>query len=116
MSRQELLSLGHLSVRLQEFGELRLQHSKTKKQLQDSTTELAHARRRSEQYELEVKKLRSRIEELKDDLIAAENEVRLLALTFATAHRIRAGKGSVPMTGQCMGGGSQLKDFGCCRK
>ena len=56
--------------------ELRQVYSKHKKQLSESNTELAHSTRRAEQYEQEVKKLRSRIEELKDDLITAENEVR----------------------------------------
>lgn len=56
---------------------MRQAYSKQKKQLQESSTELAHSSRRAEQYEQEVKKLRARIEELKDDLIAAENEVRV---------------------------------------
>lgn len=43
--------------------------------LQDKSTELAHAMRRSEQYEAEVKKLRGRIEELKKELATAEDEV-----------------------------------------
>lgn len=51
------------------------QQSKSKKQLQEAVTELNHSKRRSEQYEIEVRKLRTRIEELKDDLIRAENEV-----------------------------------------
>jgi len=48
---------------------------KQKKQLQEASTELSHSNRRAEQYEQEVKRLRSRIEEVKDDLITAENEV-----------------------------------------
>lgn len=60
---------------LQEHFDLRHVHSKQKKQLQEATTELAHSTRRADQYEQEVKMLRARIEELKDDLIAAENEV-----------------------------------------
>lgn len=43
--------------------------------VQDKMTELAHAIRRGEQYEVEVKKLRSRIEELKRDLAVAEDEL-----------------------------------------
>lgn len=58
--------------------DLRQTYSKQKKQLLESNTELAHSSRRAEQYEQEVKKLRSRIEELKDDLITAENEVSVL--------------------------------------
>lgn len=51
----------------------------------DKTTELSHAIRRSEQYEAEVKRVRSRVEELKkelssaqDDMDAATNSVRKL--------------------------------------
>lgn len=43
--------------------------------VQDKITELAHAVRRAEQYEQEVKKLRSRVEELKRDLAVAEDEL-----------------------------------------
>ena len=39
-------------------------------------TELEHCKRRAEQYEIEVKKLRSRVEELKRDLATAEDEVK----------------------------------------
>lgn len=38
-------------------------------------TESAHAVRRAEQYETEVKRLRVRVEELKRDLAVAEDEV-----------------------------------------
>lgn len=58
-----------------ELADLKHAHGKIKKVLQDKSTELAHALRRSEQYEAEVKKLRGRIEELKKDLAAAEDEV-----------------------------------------
>jgi hypothetical protein len=43
--------------------------------LQDKSTELAHAVRRAEQYEAEVKRLRGRVEELKRELAVAEDEV-----------------------------------------
>lgn len=43
--------------------------------IQDKITELAHAVRRAEQYESEVKKLRNRVEELKRDLAVAEDEI-----------------------------------------
>lgn len=43
--------------------------------IQDKITELAHAVRRAEQYETEVKKLRGRVEELKRDLAVAEDEL-----------------------------------------
>jgi len=41
----------------------------------DKVTELSHAGRRAEQYETEVKRLRSRVEELKRELAIAEDEV-----------------------------------------
>ncbi|XP_018333158.1 coiled-coil domain-containing protein 102A-like [Agrilus planipennis] len=43
--------------------------------VQDKITELAHTVRRAEQYELEVKKLRNRVEELKRDLAVTEDEL-----------------------------------------
>lgn len=43
--------------------------------LGDKVTELAHAARRAEQYETEVKRLRARVEELKRELAVAEDEV-----------------------------------------
>lgn len=49
--------------------------SKMKKVILDKVTELAHAVRRAEQYESEVKKLRGRVEELKRDLAVAEDEI-----------------------------------------
>ena len=62
----------------QELGDLRHAHTKLKKTLQDRVTELEHCKRRAEQYEIEVKKLRSRVEELKRDLATAEDEVKIL--------------------------------------
>lgn len=64
-----------LSEKNKELSELRHTHSKLKKTLQDRVTELEHCKRRAEQYEIEVKKLRSRVEELKRDLASAEDEV-----------------------------------------
>ena len=52
-------------------------HIKIKKTLQEKLTELEHSKRRSDQYEVEVKKLRSRVEELKKDLANAEDEVNV---------------------------------------
>lgn len=46
-----------------------------KKSLEEKTTELSHAMRRSEQYEAEVKRVRARVEELKKELAAVQNEV-----------------------------------------
>ncbi|CAL1293704.1 unnamed protein product [Larinioides sclopetarius] len=62
-------------LRSEELADLKHAHTKLKKVLQDKSTELAHALRRSEQYEAEVKKLRGRIEELKKELASAEDEV-----------------------------------------
>lgn len=60
---------------LQELTDLKHAHSKLKKVVTDKTTELAHAVRRAEQYETEVKRLRSRVEELKRELAVAEDEI-----------------------------------------
>lgn len=46
-----------------------------KKSLDEKTTELLHAMRRSEQYEAEVKRVRTRVEELKKELAVAQDEV-----------------------------------------
>lgn len=46
-----------------------------KQSLAEKTTELSHAMRRSEQYETEVKRIRARVEELKKELAAAQDEV-----------------------------------------
>lgn len=46
-----------------------------KKSLKEKTTELSHAMRRSEQYEAEVKRVRARVEELKKELAAVQDEV-----------------------------------------
>lgn len=59
----------------QELADLRHVHSKLKKQFQEKTAELAHANRRMESHEAEVKKLRLRVEELKKELGQAEDEV-----------------------------------------
>lgn len=60
---------------LQELADLRHVHAKLKKQFQEKTAELAHANRRVESHEAEVKKLRLRVEELKKELGQAEDEV-----------------------------------------
>lgn len=62
-------------LRPQELADLRHIHSKLKKQFQEKTAELAHANRRVESHEAEVKKLRLRVEELKKELGQAEDEV-----------------------------------------
>lgn len=58
-----------------ELSDLRHVHAKLKKQYQEKMAELAHANRRVEQHETEVKKLRLRVEELKKELAVAEDEV-----------------------------------------
>lgn len=59
-------------------------HTKLKKTFQERQTELDHSRRRAEQYEMEVKKLRIRIEELKKELANAEDEVWFLKFLHVT--------------------------------
>lgn len=46
-----------------------------KKMFGDKTMELSHAIRRSEQYEAEVKRVRSRVEELKKELASAQDDM-----------------------------------------
>jgi coiled-coil domain-containing protein 102A len=46
-----------------------------KKMLSEANVELGHAVRRAEQYEVEVKRLRTRVEELKKELTIAEDEI-----------------------------------------
>ncbi|KAM7356906.1 coiled-coil domain-containing protein 102B [Cochliomyia hominivorax] len=64
-----------LADRSKELSELKISHSKIKKLLSETNTELGHAVRRAEQYEAEVKRLRQRVEELKRELAAAEDEL-----------------------------------------
>ncbi|GJQ87208.1 hypothetical protein Trydic_g12560 [Trypoxylus dichotomus] len=64
-----------VSDKAKEIADLKHSQNKLKKMIQDKMTELAHAVRRAEQYESEVKKLRSRVEELKRDLAVAEDEL-----------------------------------------
>uniref|UniRef100_A0A8C7LS12 Coiled-coil domain-containing protein 102A n=1 Tax=Oncorhynchus mykiss TaxID=8022 RepID=A0A8C7LS12_ONCMY len=64
-----------LFERNKELADMRHIHSKVKKQYQDKMAELAHANRRVEQHETEVKKLRLRVEELKKELGQAEDEL-----------------------------------------
>ncbi|KFW68197.1 Coiled-coil domain-containing protein 102A, partial [Pygoscelis adeliae] len=59
----------------QELADLKHIHTKLKKQYQEKMAELAHANRRVEQHEGEVKKLRLRVEELKKELAQAEDEL-----------------------------------------
>ncbi|CRK92717.1 CLUMA_CG006313, isoform B [Clunio marinus] len=58
-----------------EITELRHSQSKVKKMLSEANIEMGHAVRRAEQYETEVKRLRSRVEELKKELTIAEDEL-----------------------------------------
>ncbi|XP_066991075.1 coiled-coil domain-containing protein 102A isoform X2 [Anabrus simplex] len=64
-----------LAEKNKELSDIKHSHTKLKKVLQDKSTELAHAVRRAEQYEAEVKRLRGRVEELKRELAVAEDEV-----------------------------------------
>ncbi|KAG8562261.1 hypothetical protein GDO81_015632 [Engystomops pustulosus] len=58
-----------------ELSDLRHNHAKLKKQHYEKSAELAHASRRMEQLEGEVKKLRLRVEELKKELGQAEDQI-----------------------------------------
>ncbi|XP_047218935.1 coiled-coil domain-containing protein 102A isoform X3 [Girardinichthys multiradiatus] len=62
-----------------ELADLRHVHAKLKKQFQEKTAELAHANRRVESHDAEVKKLRLRVEELKKELGQAEDEAQATA-------------------------------------
>uniref|UniRef100_A0A0P4W025 Coiled-coil domain-containing protein 102A n=1 Tax=Scylla olivacea TaxID=85551 RepID=A0A0P4W025_SCYOL len=64
-----------IADKCKELSELKHAHAKLKKVLADKSVELLHCSRRAEQYESEVKRLRARVEELKKDLAAAEDEV-----------------------------------------
>lgn len=73
-STDQKTAQAELQHRTKELLDLKHAHSKLKKVLQEKSTELSHALRRSEQYEAEVKKLRGRIDELKKELATAEDE------------------------------------------
>ncbi|KAM6943267.1 coiled-coil domain-containing protein 102A [Xenentodon cancila] len=64
-----------LFERNKELADLRHVHAKLKKQFQEKIAELAHANRRVESHDTEVKKLRLRVEELKKELGQAEDEL-----------------------------------------
>uniref|UniRef100_A0A182PRC8 Myosin tail domain-containing protein n=1 Tax=Anopheles epiroticus TaxID=199890 RepID=A0A182PRC8_9DIPT len=81
-----------------ELSDIRHSHSKMKKMLSEANTELGHAVRRAEQYETEVKRLRSRVEELKNDLASAEDE-----LDAACNHVRRLQRTNEELSGQTEG-------------
>ncbi|XP_024894017.1 coiled-coil domain-containing protein 102A-like isoform X2 [Temnothorax curvispinosus] len=62
-------------VRNMVLLEVKQYQAALKQSLAEKTTELSHAMRRSEQYEAEVKRVRARVEELKKELAAAQDEV-----------------------------------------
>lgn len=66
--------------------------------LAETNTELGHAVRRAEQYESEVKRLRSRVEELKRELATAEDE-----LDAACNHVRRLQRTNEELSGQSEG-------------
>ncbi|KAK7492233.1 hypothetical protein BaRGS_00016530 [Batillaria attramentaria] len=68
-----------LAEKNKELTELRHTHNKLRKTMSERVTELEHTKRRADQYEAEVKKLRARVEELKRDLATAEDEVDMQA-------------------------------------
>lgn len=61
-----------LETKSVELLELKLAHKRVQKQLQEKIDELGHEKKRTEQYESEVKKLRGRVEELKKRLCSTE--------------------------------------------
>ncbi|RLU18725.1 hypothetical protein DMN91_009082 [Ooceraea biroi] len=67
--QQELL------VRNMVLLEVKQYQATLKQSLVEKTTELSHAMRRSEQYEAEVRRVRARVDELKKELAAAQDEV-----------------------------------------
>ncbi|XP_069970085.1 coiled-coil domain-containing protein 102A isoform X2 [Penaeus vannamei] len=64
-----------IADKYKELSELKHAHAKLKKVLADKSVELQHTTRRADQYESEVKRLRGRVEELKKELAASEDEV-----------------------------------------
>lgn len=64
-----LVSLAQVLLEVKQY------QATLKQSLAEKTTELSHAMRRSEQYEAEVKRVRARVEELKKELAAAQDEV-----------------------------------------
>ncbi|XP_058124697.1 coiled-coil domain-containing protein 102A isoform X1 [Anopheles coustani] len=95
----ELRSLQQeLMDRNKELSDIRHSHSKMKKMLSEANTELGHAVRRAEQYETEVKRLRSRVEELKHELAGAEDE-----LDAACNHVRRLQRTNEELSGQTEG-------------
>ncbi|XP_011143581.1 coiled-coil domain-containing protein 102A isoform X1 [Harpegnathos saltator] len=64
-----------LIVRNMVLLEMKQYQAVLKQSLTEKATELSHAIRRSEQYEAEVKRIRGRVEELKKELAAAQDEV-----------------------------------------
>jgi coiled-coil domain-containing protein 102 len=92
----ELRSLQQeLTDKCKEITDLRHSQSKTKKLLSETNTELGHTARRAEQYETEVKRLRTRVEELKRELAANEDE-----LDSACKHVRRLQRTNEELTGQ----------------
>ncbi|XP_076286520.1 coiled-coil domain-containing protein 102A [Lasioglossum baleicum] len=67
--------------------ELLVRNTILKKSLEEKTTELLHAMRRSEQYEAEVKRVRARVEELKKELATAQDEVDAAASSVRKLQR-----------------------------
>lgn len=64
-----------LEERTRELIELRHAHNKLKKALHEKSVELSHGLRRAEHSEAEVRRLRSRIDELKREVATAQDEL-----------------------------------------
>ncbi|XP_011494863.1 PREDICTED: coiled-coil domain-containing protein 102A [Ceratosolen solmsi marchali] len=76
-----------LLERNKEVTDLKHSQDKLKKILTEKTTELSHAVRRSEQYESEVKRIRTRVEELKKELTIAQDD---LDTTHSTTRKLQS--------------------------
>lgn len=96
-----------LADRNKELSDARHAHSKLKKLLAETNTELGHAGRRAEQYETEVKRLRGRVEELKRELAGAEDE---LDATCSQVRRLQRNNEELLAQSDCM----QAQLHGAC--
>lgn len=76
-----------LADKTKELADVKHTNNKMKKMLAEANTEMGHAVRRAEQYEGEVKRLRSRVEELKRELSTVEDELDASVTTIRRLQR-----------------------------
>ncbi|XP_026481848.1 coiled-coil domain-containing protein 102A isoform X2 [Ctenocephalides felis] len=85
---QEILDLRkELAQKTKELADLKHMHGKLKNCYHDTLTSVSQAQSRSDQYENEIKKLRGRIDELKQELYNAEREVESATNNIRRLHR-----------------------------